>query len=476
MDLTAAQRDRAVGAVLGMATGDALGAGYEFQPPNPPDRIAMIGGGLGVFDPGEWTDDTTMGIPILEAVAAGEDLLDPAVRDRVAEQWVDWAREPKDIGVTIGHVLRSAGDPVRAVDLTATAQGMYAAGQRAAGNGSLMRTTPLVLGYLDQPQALTAAARAYSDMTHGDPVAGEACVLWNHAQRHAILHAQFDVTVGLSHLPPGRQEVWREHIRVAEAGTPRVFAAHNGWVVAALQAAWSAIRGSDDSGPEHFENALRSAVAGGNDADTVAAIAGGLLGARWGVSSIPLQWRRLLHGAPGPRTGQELVQRSVAAVTGQKWSERFNDDVRPGPPPVQHPSDERVWLGDIFGLQSLPDEVDAVVSLCRIGTQQGPDGIRAEDHIQVWLLDDPDPRANPHLDLVARQTVELISDLRRASRTVYVHCVQAHSRTPFIGALYGAHVTGRAPEDVLSDVAEVLPGSSPNAGFLAYLRRRGVGL
>ena len=45
MDLTAAQRDRAVGAVIGMATGDALGAGYEFQPPNPPDRIAMIGGG-----------------------------------------------------------------------------------------------------------------------------------------------------------------------------------------------------------------------------------------------------------------------------------------------------------------------------------------------------------------------------------------------------------------------------------------------
>lgn len=52
VDLTAAQRDRAVGAVIGMATGDALGAGYEFQPPNPPDRIAMIGGGIGTFEPG----------------------------------------------------------------------------------------------------------------------------------------------------------------------------------------------------------------------------------------------------------------------------------------------------------------------------------------------------------------------------------------------------------------------------------------
>ena len=474
MDLTAAQRDRAVGAVLGMATGDALGAGYEFQPPNPPDRIAMIGGGIGTFAPGEWTDDTTMAIPILEAVAREGDLLEPAVQDRVAERWVDWARDPKDIGLTIGQVLRSAGDPVRAVDLTATARAMYANGQRAAGNGSLMRTTPIVLGYLDEPQALTAAARAYSDLTHGDPVAGEACVLWTHAERHAILHGEFDVTVGLTHLPPRRQEVWREHIRVAESGTPRDFGAHNGWVVAALQAAWSAIRGSDDSGPEHFENALRSAVAGGNDADTVAAIAGGLLGARWGVSSIPLEWRRLLHGAPGPRIGQELVRLTVEAVTGQEWPARFNDELRPGPAPVRHPHDARVWLGDVFALESLPEEVDAVVSLCRIGTQQGPSGIRAEDHIQVWLLDDPDPRANAHLDLVARQTVDLIADLRRVGRAVYVHCVQAHSRTPFIAALYGAHVSGRAPEDVLPEVLEVLPGSCPNAGFLAYLRTRGV--
>lgn len=208
---------------------------------------------------------------------------------------------------------------------------MYVAGHRAAGNGSLMRTTPIVLGFLDDPQALTAAARAYSDITHGDPVAAEACVLWNHAQRHAVVHAEFDMTVGLSHLPSERQEVWRDHIRVAESGVPRDFRAHNGWVVAALQAAWSAIRGADDSGPEHFEMALRSAVAGGNDADTVAAIAGGLLGARWGVSAIPLKWRRLLHGAPGSRTGQQLVQYSVAAVTGHRWPEMFNEGVRPGP-------------------------------------------------------------------------------------------------------------------------------------------------
>ena len=72
MDLTAAQRDRACGVLLGAAAGDALGAGYEFGPPLAPDApVDMIGGGLGPFKPGEWTDDTSMAIAIAEIAATG---------------------------------------------------------------------------------------------------------------------------------------------------------------------------------------------------------------------------------------------------------------------------------------------------------------------------------------------------------------------------------------------------------------------
>ncbi len=72
MTLTTAQRDRACGALLGTAAGDALGAGYEFGPPLAPDvPVDMIGGGLGPFKPGEWTDDTSMAIAIAEAAATG---------------------------------------------------------------------------------------------------------------------------------------------------------------------------------------------------------------------------------------------------------------------------------------------------------------------------------------------------------------------------------------------------------------------
>ena len=58
--MNSATIDRAVGAVMASAVGDALGAPYEFGPPNPSAPCAMEGGGGYRWEPGEWTDDTQM--------------------------------------------------------------------------------------------------------------------------------------------------------------------------------------------------------------------------------------------------------------------------------------------------------------------------------------------------------------------------------------------------------------------------------
>lgn len=55
--------DRYAGVLLGLAVGDALGAGYEFSAP-PSAEATMKGGGLGGWAPGEWTDDTQMALCI----------------------------------------------------------------------------------------------------------------------------------------------------------------------------------------------------------------------------------------------------------------------------------------------------------------------------------------------------------------------------------------------------------------------------
>jgi hypothetical protein len=239
-------------------------------------------------------------------------------------------------------------------------------------------------------------------------------------------------------------------------------------VVAALQQAWSGIVRTPASGPAHLAETLRILIAAGSDTDTVAAIAGGLLGARWGVSGIPLSWRRVLHGWPGDRTGQQLAQLASAAATGHRWPDQCYAPM-PGITAVRLPHDEGVWIGDVFGLQGLPEEVTAVVSLCRLGTLEGPSGIEPENHINVWLIDDASVVQNPHLEFVARQAVSAVASLRSEGKRVYLHCVHARSRTPFIATLYAAQVTGRPASEVLAEVLAVLPGADPNPAFRSLI-------
>lgn len=302
--------DRAAGAIAGLAAGDALGAGYEFGPPlsdNTP--VHMAGGGDFSWAPGEWTDDTSMAMPILEVLAQGRPLDESALDDIVAA-WRGWASTAKDVGIQTRNAFgRMHG--TTAAEARAAARQVHEATGRSAGNGSLMRTAPVALAHLapDAAVALAVSARAVSDLTHFESDAGDACVIWSLAIRHAILTGELDVRVGIPLLPAERRDRWLGLIDAAEAKQPRDFE-HNGWVVEALQGAWSAIHRSTS-----FVDALERAVRGGRDTDTVAAIAGSLIGAVTGVSGIPARWRRLVHGWPG-LTERDLAARAVLAVRG----------------------------------------------------------------------------------------------------------------------------------------------------------------
>jgi ADP-ribosylglycohydrolase len=296
--LNVAQRDRTVGVLAGLAAGDALGAGYEFDAPMAADhRVAMIGGGLGPFRPGEWTDDTSMAIAIAEIAATGAELMSEGSLNYIAERWHWWARNAKDIGVQTSHVLRAAAaQGISAQTARSTSAALHADTGRSAGNGSLMRTAPVALAYLDDPPGLAKAARAISELTHFDPEARDACVLWCAAIRHAVLTGELDVRVGLADVEADRRELWAARLDHAEASVPSDFSGNNAWVVAALQGAWSAITATsvpvDKPGDgvfraDHLRLALEAAVRGGGDTDTVAAIAGGLLGGAYGASAVP---------------------------------------------------------------------------------------------------------------------------------------------------------------------------------------------
>jgi ADP-ribosyl-[dinitrogen reductase] hydrolase len=473
MTLTTAQLDRACGVLLATAAGDALGAPYKFGPPRGPDlEVAMVGGGSFGWEPGEWTDDTSMAIAIAEVAATGADLREEQALDALVQRWHEWSQRAKDVGVQTRSVLSQAGRKgISAQTAREESAVMHKLTGRTAGNGSLMRTAPVALSYLDDEAALIEAARAISELTHYDPEAGDACVLWCLAIRHAILTGELDARIGLQHIDRDRRDLWVSRLDVAEASKPSDFA-NNGWVVEALQAAWSAIRTTpippDDPAKgafraDHLRSAIDAAVRGGNDTDTVAAIAGGLLGAAYGASAVPAQWRRLLHGWPGMRT-RDLVALATRIVKADK---PFSYDLY-WMTPVRHPHDDGVWLADVAAVQSLPAGVDAVVSLCRVNDDDLPGGV---EQIDIRLIDLVEPDANPNLDFVLIDTVRLIEQLRNEGRTVLLHCVACQSRTPTVAALYGARKEGISGMLALQDVTAVLPNAWPNSDFRRALQR-----
>jgi ADP-ribosyl-[dinitrogen reductase] hydrolase len=296
------ETDRIEGTLLGLAAGDALGAGYEFRHP-PFDEIAMIGGGLGDFAPGEWTDDTSMAICIAEAAAPGSlDL------EAIGDRFLAWARSgPADIGISTGAVLSRARE---GADLSEAAAAYFAEHPRgAAGNGALMRTAPVALCHLGDDERLAADARAVAALTHADPLAADSCVLWCIAIDRAVREGRLDgVHDGLEMVPSERREDWEAALERAATEPPGTFTP-NGFTVTSLQAAYAAVVHTPipDAAPaEHLPAVLEAAVRIGDDTDTTAAIAGALVGARWGAAAVPPAWRTMLHGWPG-LTAEELT-------------------------------------------------------------------------------------------------------------------------------------------------------------------------
>jgi ADP-ribosyl-[dinitrogen reductase] hydrolase len=291
--------DRVAGVLLGVAAGDALGVPYEYNSrplPGPGEQARMLGGGLGGYAPGQWSDDTEMTSVIAQVAARFPDLREKAALDAIAAGFLRWhADGPADIGIQTSSVL----DPLRGTPeegaagrmLTRAAE-VHATTGRSAGNGSLMRTTPVALAHLGDPAVIAQAARAVSALTHHDPQAGDACALWCLAIDHAVRTGEIDARAGLGHVGPE----WPDLLDEAGQEPPEAFAGSNGWAVAALQGAWSAIVRTTG-----LVDGLQAAVRGGGDTDTVAAIAGGLLGAAYGASAVPDEWRAALHGWPGLR-------------------------------------------------------------------------------------------------------------------------------------------------------------------------------
>lgn len=293
-----AMADRARGALLGLAIGDALGTTLEFKARDTYAPLTdIVGGGPFGLKPGEWTDDTAMALALAFSLEECNRLDEADLMRRFIEWWRDGAYSCTgscfDIGVTTSRALsrfERSGNPV-AGDTSPT----------SAGNGSLMRLAPVAIRFAHDRRALADAAARQSRTTHAAPEAVEACVAYSAMLADAIMGMPLDLVLDR------REEALGDRIGAIVEGswrgkTRREIHA-SGYVAHSLEAAlWSVARSTC------FADAVLTAANLGEDADTTAAIAGQLAGAVWGESGIPAEWL------------DKLAWRGrIGAVAGRLW-------------------------------------------------------------------------------------------------------------------------------------------------------------
>jgi len=274
-------RDRGRGALLGLATGDAVGTTLEFEARGTFEPITdMVGGGPFFLEPGQWTDDTAMALALADSLLAcgGHD-----ARDQL-ERYVRWWQRGEtsctghcfDIGNTVQGALR--------IYLETGTLDAGPTHPQTAGNGSIMRLAPVVLAYASNRDATLTAAAASSRTTHGAPEAVDACRLLAEILLRALNGADREAILS----PVDGPRVSDELAAIAQGACyskPAGEIRGSGYVVASLEAAlWSVATTSS------FEAAVLRAANLGGDADTTAAIAGQVAGALYGASGIPAHW------------------------------------------------------------------------------------------------------------------------------------------------------------------------------------------
>jgi ADP-ribosyl-[dinitrogen reductase] hydrolase len=286
-------RDRALGAYLGLAVGDALGATVEFMVPREIQaeygiHRHMIGGGWLRLKAGEVTDDTQMSLVLGDSILAGNDWS----LSHFAEGMAAWLKsKPVDVGNTCRRGIRR-------YLVEQSLEGAYS--DWDAGNGAAVRNLPAVLATLDDESAFEHISLTQAHFTHHNVLSDAAILSMGHMVRQLLRGGDLADVAVLARDLADRHREFR-------------FSPYNGlssaYVVDTVCTVFHHLLSTDN-----FKDCLIATVNQGGDADSTGALAGMLAGAYYGVSAIPQEWVR--HLDPGVRTAISAQVEGLLAWQG----------------------------------------------------------------------------------------------------------------------------------------------------------------
>jgi ADP-ribosyl-[dinitrogen reductase] hydrolase len=266
--LSTTLKERALGAYLGLAVGDALGAPIEFltkrEISHRGGHKEMTGGGWLKLKPGQVTDDTEMSLYLGRAwIEAGDWNAHLA-----ANQLAEWL---KHYPIDVGNTCRRG---IRRFMLDGSLHGLES--EADGGNGAAMRILPIALATYGDDAAFERAAIEQAHITHFHPLS-DAATLTLGRMVHLLLAGQgIDACLTLARSLIAAHPQFRYFPYPGRA---------SGYIVDTMQTVMHHFFSSNN-----FEDCVVSTVNCGEDADTTGAIVGMLAGALYGVSAIPQRW------------------------------------------------------------------------------------------------------------------------------------------------------------------------------------------
>ena len=264
---------RALGAYLGFACGDALGATVEFMTPKQiQNRYSVhqdiIGGGWLGLEAGQVTDDTQMSLAVGQAIIDNQGWNIQGV----ADNFVTWLEsDPPDIGDTCRRGITRYRDSGELFGLPRDDD---------AGNGACMRNLPVVLATLNRADYFNTWSLQQSHITHNNPLSNAATLTLGRIANYLINSQDMDAC---------KQEVEWLISQYSEFAYSPYSGKASAYIVDTVQTVLHYFFSTDS-----FESCLIATVNQGGDADTTGALAGMLAGAKYGAKQIPERWLKQL--------------------------------------------------------------------------------------------------------------------------------------------------------------------------------------
>eukprot|EP00929_Paragymnodinium_shiwhaense_P053167 TRINITY_DN2661_c0_g1_i2.p1 TRINITY_DN2661_c0_g1~~TRINITY_DN2661_c0_g1_i2.p1 ORF type:complete len:1067 (-),score=243.48 TRINITY_DN2661_c0_g1_i2:239-3280(-) len=210
---------RAMGCLMGMAVGDAVGAAFEFVPISQqgarfdPKSLEYTGA-LNKFElkRGQWSDDTSMGLCIADSLLCRRSYDGSDIRVRFWNWWFrgynnafrfDGERQQS---VGLGGNIRQSLLDVQSDQPSARYEPMAEA-REDAGNGSLMRLAPLPLYFHGDLRLVMRVCAESSFTTHPGQAAADACAFLGYL-----------LALALTRPAPPRHKRGTKFVRGAAAG------------------------------------------------------------------------------------------------------------------------------------------------------------------------------------------------------------------------------------------------------------------